>query len=141
MESNPAVADLGRVLRDFTREGTIGAPEGEGGVRCRACGHACFIPRGRVGVCKVRFNEGGRLMVPWGYVAALQCDPIEKKPFFHALPGSLALSFGMLGCDYHCGYCQNWITSQTLRDPSALAEPRPITPRDLADEAVRLAAP
>ena len=49
--------------------------------------------------------------------AALQLDPVEKKPFFHALPGSLAMSFGMLGCDFHCGYCQNWVTSQALRDP------------------------
>ncbi|HEY2944219.1 MAG TPA: radical SAM protein, partial [Vicinamibacteria bacterium] len=51
------------------------------------------------------FNEDGVLKVPWGYVGALQLDPVEKKPFFHALPGSRALSFGMLGCDYHCGYC------------------------------------
>ena len=43
--------------------------------------------------------------MPWGYVAALQSDPIEKKPFFHVMPGSNALTFGMLGCDYHCGYC------------------------------------
>ena len=71
------------------------------------------------GICKVRYNEGGVLKVPRGYVAALQVDPIEKKPFFHAYPGALALSFGMLGCDYHCGYCQNWVTSQALRDPVA----------------------
>jgi pyruvate formate lyase activating enzyme len=135
-----AVEELSRVLRDFTREGTIGEPEGDGGVRCRACGHECFIPKGRVGVCKVRFNDGGRLRVPWGYVAALQCDPIEKKPFFHAFPGSLALSFGMLGCDYHCGYCQNWITSQALRDPEALAPPRPITAAALAQEGARRGA-
>ena len=53
-------------------------------------------------MCKVRFNEGGRLRVPWGYVGGVQCDPIEKKPFFHAHPGALAYSFGMLGCDLHC---------------------------------------
>jgi pyruvate formate lyase activating enzyme len=57
--------------------------------------------------------------VPWGYVAALQADPIEKKPFAHVLPGATALTFGMLGCDFHCGYCQNWLTSQALRDPDA----------------------
>jgi pyruvate formate lyase activating enzyme len=83
----------------------------------------------------VRFNEGGRLRVPFGYVAGLQVDPVEKKPFFHALPGARALSFGMLGCDYHCGYCQNWITSQALRDPRALASTDSVT----ADEIVRLA--
>src|SRR5881296_71319 len=74
-------------------------------VRCFACGHRCLIPPGFGGVCRVRFNEEGVLKVPWGYVGALQLDPVEKKPFFHALPGSRALSFGMLGCDYHCGYC------------------------------------
>ena len=55
----------------------------------------------------------------WGYVAALAADPVEKKPFFHLRPGSIALTFGMLGCDFHCGYCQNWITSQALRDPES----------------------
>jgi pyruvate formate lyase activating enzyme len=93
-------------------------------VRCFACGHRCLILEGLPGICKVRFNKAGTLYVPFGYVAALQCDPIEKKPFFHALPGAQALSFGMLGCDYHCGYCQNWITSQTLRDPSAIGTPQ-----------------
>jgi len=58
-------------------------------------------------------------MVPYGYVNALHCDPIEKKPFFHALPGTRALSFGLLGCDLHCGYCQNWVSSQALRDTRA----------------------
>jgi pyruvate formate lyase activating enzyme len=65
-------------------------------------------------------------MVPRGYVGALQIDPIEKKPFFHAFPGAEALSFGMLGCDLHCSYCQNWVTSQALRDPAALGGPRDI---------------
>jgi pyruvate formate lyase activating enzyme len=62
-------------------------------------------PARRDGICRVRFNEGGTLKVPFGYVGAVHVDPVEKKPFFHALPGARALSFGMLGCDYHCGYC------------------------------------
>src|SRR5215831_7905958 len=99
-----------------------------GAVRCLACGHRCLVPEGRSGICKVRFHQGGELRVPWGYVAALQCDPIEKKPFFHAFPGRDALTFGMLGCDFHCGYCQNWVTSQALRDPRAVAPPHQLTP-------------
>ena len=63
------------------------------------------------------------LRVPFGYVGALQCDPTEKKPFFHVYPGSDTLTFGMLGCDYHCGYCQNWETSQVLRDKGASGGP------------------
>ena len=62
---------------------------------CHACGHRCPIPDGQPGVCKVRFNRGGTLYVPLGYVAGVQCDPIEKKPIFHAYPGALAYSFGM----------------------------------------------
>jgi pyruvate formate lyase activating enzyme len=88
-------------------------------------------------VCKVRFNDGGRLMVPWGYVGGVQCDPIEKKPFFHAHPGALAYSFGMLGCDLHCSYCQNWVTSQALRDPNAVAPPRGADPELLVADAMR----
>jgi pyruvate formate lyase activating enzyme len=92
-------------------------------VRCVACGHRCKIAPDHDGICKVRFNRDGVLYVPHGYVAGLQIDPIEKKPFFHAMPGSHALSFGMLGCDYHCAYCQNWITSQAVRDPVAGTPP------------------
>ena len=109
-------------------------------VRCYACGHQCPIPDGAMGVCKVRFNDGGRLMVPWGYVAGVQCDPVEKKPFFHAYPGALAYSFGMLGCDLHCSYCQNWVTSQALRDPGAIAPPRDTTPASLVQDASRQGA-
>jgi len=79
--------------------------------------------------------------VPWGYVGGLQCDPIEKKPFFHALPGTEALSFGMLGCDYHCGYCQNWITSQAIRDPNATVRPQTVDAEELVEMAVGRGAP
>ncbi len=88
-------------------------------VRCYACAHRCLIREGKRGICQVRFNQAGKLRVPWGYVAGLQADPIEKKPFFHVLPGSDALTFGMLGCDFHCANCQNWVSSQMLRDPAA----------------------
>jgi pyruvate formate lyase activating enzyme len=112
-----------------------------GDVQCFACGHRCLVKPGRDGVCRVRFNEDGTLLVPHGYVGALACDPIEKKPFFHVLPGSDALTFGMLGCDFHCGYCQNWVTSQMLRDPDAVAPPKMTTPKQLVDLAVRHGAP
>ncbi|MFQ5752932.1 MAG: AmmeMemoRadiSam system radical SAM enzyme, partial [bacterium] len=69
--------------------------------------------------------------VPANYAAGLQCDPIEKKPFYHAFPGSSAVTFGMFGCDYHCAYCQNWVTSQALRDPEAVVPPQKVRPIDL----------
>ena len=127
---------LGEILTRLTVEGELYEKLPDKRVRCYACGHRCLIPEGRPGVCKVRFNEAGLLKVPAGYVGALQVDPVEKKPFFHALPGSLALSFGMLGCDYHCGYCQNWITSQALRDPTAGSPPRLVSPEELAEMAL-----
>ncbi len=109
-------------------------------VRCYACGHCCPIADGQAGVCKVRFNRGGTLYAPWGYVGCVQCDPIEKKPFFHAYCGALAYSFGMLGCDLHCSYCQNWVTSQALRDPQAVSLPLGITPETLIQEALNQGA-
>jgi pyruvate formate lyase activating enzyme len=136
-----SAAPLAAILAENTRAGELYERLPQDAVRCVACGHRCFIPEGRPGICKVRFNEKGTLRVPWGYVGALQCDPVEKKPFFHALPGVPALSFGMLGCDYHCGYCQNWITSQAIRDPRALAMPEAVTPDDLVRLARRFAAP
>lgn len=131
---------LGQELERQTREGELYERYNGDWTRCFACGHRCPIPDGAAGVCKVRFNRGGRLMVPWGYVSGAACDPIEKKPFFHAYPGSLAFSFGMLGCDLHCGYCQNWVTSQALRDPAAMRLARDASPAALVGEAVRRGA-
>jgi len=105
-------------------------------VRCFSCGHCCPIPNGQAGVCKVRYNREGTLYVPWGYTAGMQCDPIEKKPFFHVHPGALAYSFGMLGCDLHCAYCQNWVTSQALRDPDAVSPPLEVSPELMVRDAL-----
>jgi pyruvate formate lyase activating enzyme len=134
------MATLAEILGHETREGDLYTTLPDGRLRCFACGHCCPLPDGAAGVCKVRFNQGGRLRVPWGYVGGVQCDPIEKKPFFHAQPGALAYSFGMLGCDLHCAYCQNWVTSQALRDPAAVAPPLRTSPEKLVREAVRQGA-
>jgi pyruvate formate lyase activating enzyme len=119
------------MLEKHTHSGELYEKLAEGRVRCFACGHRCSIPEGAAGICKVRFNQGGTLRVPFGYVAGAQCDPVEKKPFFHAHPGSLAYSFGMLGCNFHCSFCQNWITSQAFRDPSAVSPHMLTTPDKL----------
>src|SRR5215467_11433575 len=131
------MATLAELLARETREGELYEVLPDGRLRCYACGHCCPLPEGAVGVCKVRFNQGGRLLVPWGYVGGVQCDPIEKKPFFHAHPGALAYSFGMLGCDLHCAYCQNWVTSQALRDPNAVSPPFEASPEELVKDAFR----
>jgi pyruvate formate lyase activating enzyme len=123
-------------LDRHTAAGTLWKPE-NGRVRCVACGHRCLIAPGRRGICKVRFNDGGQLRVPFGYTAGVACDPVEKKPFFHVHPGCDALTFGMLGCDFHCAYCQNWVTSQALRDDAASAPFQTITPEELVRAARR----
>jgi pyruvate formate lyase activating enzyme len=131
---------LRELVDQQVREGELYEKLDRNRVRCFACGHCCPIPDGQPGVCKVRYNRGGTLYVPWGYVGGVQCDPIEKKPFFHAYPGALAYSFGMLGCDLHCAYCQNWVTSQALRDPNAISPPLEASPQDLVRDAVRQGA-
>lgn len=132
-----AAQTLKQVLKSYTTEGELCEKLEGGRVRCYACGHRCVILPGLDGICRVRYNETGKLMVPRGYAGAIQCDPTEKKPFFHAYPGSLALTFGMLGCDYHCSYCQNWVTSQALRDPKAVSPPLEVTVRGLVEIARR----
>jgi len=142
-ESHDPRADLKQILHTHTTSAAEALIEREAGgaVRCFACGHRCLVKPGRDGVCRVRHNVDGELLVPFGYVGALACDPIEKKPFFHVLPGSDVLTFGMLGCDYHCGYCQNWVTSQMLRDPHAVGPMQPVTPQRLVERALQCGAP
>jgi len=140
MIQTPETATLKNLLLEYTREGELYRDLGGGKLECFACGHRCILGEGRDGICRVRFNRGGKLLVPWGYFGGVQLDPVEKKPFFHALPGSLAMSFGMLGCDYHCGYCQNWVTSQALRDPEAISPPDLMTPQEFIDLAKRRGA-
>lgn len=135
-----ALADL---LDRLTVEGELYEKLPDDSVRCHACGHRCLIREGRRGICQVRFNKGGTLFVPYGYVAALQSDPIEKKPFSHVMPGATALTFGMLGCDYHCPYCQNWLTSQAMRDPASEVSAqfvREMTPQWMVEYARRTKA-
>jgi pyruvate formate lyase activating enzyme len=140
VDAMTTAASLADILDARTKEGELyeGLPDNK--VRCYACGHRCVILDGLRGICKVRFNRGGKLFVPSGYVAALQRDSTEKKPFYHVLPGSSTLTFGMLGCDYHCPYCQNWLSSQALRDPVAGHAPEEISAQEIAAAAVRTGA-
>jgi pyruvate formate lyase activating enzyme len=137
------MSSIANALDQLTQNGELYAGESDGAVRCFACGHRCLIREGKRGICQVRFNQGGVLRVPFGYVAALQSDPIEKKPFSHVLPGATALTFGMLGCDFHCGYCQNHFTSQAMRDPNsdaAIDLVRRISPEQMLEAARRMRA-
>ncbi len=85
-------------------------------VRCGACRLACVIAPGRAGVCGVRQNISGRLyLLVYGRASAVNIDPVEKKPLFHFLPGTAIFSIGTVGCNFGCGFCQNWDISQATR--------------------------
>lgn len=95
-------------MRKLVREAVLYESLPGGRTRCQACARRCVAAPGQAGICGVRVNEDGRLMAPWGFVSGAALDPIEKKPFFHVLPGALAFSFGMYGCNLRCSFCQNW---------------------------------
>jgi pyruvate formate lyase activating enzyme len=131
---------LSAITDPLVREAILYERLPDDAVRCYACGHECRIRAGARGICQVRYNSGGKLYAPWGYVSALNCDPIEKKPFNHVLPGTDVLTFGMLGCDMHCSYCQNWNISQALRNVEAGSEPQQVTPQEIVALAQRYGA-
>jgi pyruvate formate lyase activating enzyme len=107
--------------------------EEDGAVRCSLCPHACLIPAGRHGRCRVRFNRGGVLELPvHGRLSSIAVDPIEKKPLYHFHPGQKILSVGFVGCSFRCPFCQNHRISQDTGVPTravsagelvAMAEP------------------
>jgi pyruvate formate lyase activating enzyme len=100
----------------MTREAMLWSPGESGKVECRLCAHRCVIAPGKRGVCAVRENRGGRLeTLVYGEVVAAHVDPIEKKPLYHFFPGSKALSVAAAGCNFRCGFCQNWQISQAPR--------------------------
>jgi len=129
------------ILAEHTKEGELYIKLQNSWVQCFACGHRCKVPPDKDGICKIRFNRQGTLHVPQGYVSGIAIDPIEKKPFFHAYPGSSTLSFGMLGCDFHCSFCQNWITSQALRDPLAVSSIKTVSAEEIIDLAQKNKTP
>lgn len=119
------------------REAMLYTREAEGTVICQLCAHRCVIRPGRRGICGVRENRQGTLMtLVADRVVALDIEPIEKKPFFHFLPGSLAYSVATVGCNFHCLFCQNWEISQWPHDHSGPALGTPAAPRDIVRDAL-----
>jgi pyruvate formate lyase activating enzyme len=105
-----------------------------------ACAHRCVLRPGRIGICGVRQNRGGRLYtLVYGQLVASKVEPIEKKPFYHFLPGSSALSVATQGCNFHCAFCQNWAISQAHRE-GVVPESRQVTPEQVVEEAVAAGA-
>jgi pyruvate formate lyase activating enzyme len=116
-------------------EARLWTAAGESRVACALCAHRCEIAPGKWGVCGVRENRAGTLVThAYGEVVAAAVDPIEKKPFYHFLPGSTSFSIAAAGCNFRCGFCQNWQISQSKPAEGARGG-RPLLPED----AVRIA--
>ncbi|MBN1242423.1 MAG: AmmeMemoRadiSam system radical SAM enzyme [Spirochaetales bacterium] len=95
-----------------------------GAISCGLCPHRCQIAPGTSGICKVRQNEDGRLVLPfYGRASSVAVDPIEKKPLYHFKPGTPVLSIGFVGCNLRCPFCQNWEISQGLGAPTERLDP------------------
>lgn len=102
-------------------------------VRCLLCPHNCLIPEGKRGLCGVRENRNGVLYsLIYGEASSISPDPIEKKPLYHFYPGSTVLSFGTIGCNFRCRYCQNYSISQAKYENYPLER---ITPEEIVSKA------
>jgi pyruvate formate lyase activating enzyme len=118
----------------MAHEATLYAPLDSGKVRCTACARYCVIPEGSHGFCYVRKNSGGRLeLLTYGRAAAVQVDPVEKKPLSHFRPGARVYSIGTVGCNWRCLYCQNAEISQEQEVQGA-----PLSPREAVRQAIGL---
>ncbi len=111
---------------------------GDGKVQCGLCAHRCLIAQGHRGICAVRENRGGELVtLVYDRVIAQNVDPIEKKPLFQFLPGSLSFSIATPGCNFRCRHCQNADISQLPRDHGGVIVGEAVSPESLVKSAVR----
>lgn len=129
--------DARLVMPSALREAILYVRQPDGSTVCQLCAHRCVIRPGRRGICWVRENQGGTLVtLVADRVVAIDIDPIEKKPFFHFLPGSRAYSFSTVGCNFRCLFCQNWEISQWPRNHLGAAPGTPITPQEIVAAAL-----
>jgi pyruvate formate lyase activating enzyme len=106
-------------------------------VKCSLCNHFCTIKKDKFGICGVRQNIDGKLYsLVYGKLVAKHIDPIEKKPLFNFMPGSLSYSIATVGCNFKCGHCQNYLISNEYGDINSLAV-RETTPEEVVEEAIK----
>ena len=107
-------------------------------VRCHLCSHQCVVKEGARGICNVRENRSGRFYsLVYGKIITRHCDPIEKKPLFHFLPGTLSYSIATVGCNFRCSFCQNADISQMPTDMKQIMG-EDISPDRIIDEAISM---
>lgn len=105
-------------------------------VHCYLCAHQCKIADTKFGICGVRQNVDGKLYSQvYGEIIAAHVDPIEKKPLYHFLPGSTSYSIATIGCNFRCGFCQNWQISQVNKRDTTSSEPGYVPPEKIVKEA------
>lgn len=113
-------------------------PEQGNRVRCNLCCHRCRIQPNARGICGVRENRGGELFsLVYDRVIAANIDPIEKKPLFHFMPGSLSFSVATVGCNFACRFCQNADIAQLPKDQNGYIPGKALGPELIVDHAVR----
>ncbi|MCZ7356588.1 MAG: AmmeMemoRadiSam system radical SAM enzyme [Candidatus Methanoperedens sp.] len=102
--------------------------------KCHVCSHRCTIGEGKLGICRTRKNTDGKIFsLIYNTVSSEAVDPIEKKPLYHFLPGTLSYSLGTVGCNFRCEHCQNWNISQVTLEE---AYTREITPEEAIKRAL-----
>lgn len=107
-------------------------------VHCYLCNHHCKINESKYGFCGVRENKGGKLFThAYGEAVAANIDPVEKKPLYHFLPGTRTFSIAAQGCNFHCGFCQNWQISQIYLPEGQDLNKLKLLPSDAVDYALR----
>lgn len=107
-------------------------------VSCLLCSHYCTIADGKTGICSVRENKDGVLYThSYGNLISTNIDPIEKKPLFHFMPGSVSYSIAAIGCNFRCGFCQNWEISQKKEAEKLGVKSYYLSPDQIVAEAKR----
>ncbi|MBW2437270.1 MAG: AmmeMemoRadiSam system radical SAM enzyme [Desulfobacterales bacterium] len=107
-------------------------------VKCHLCSHRCVIKDGRRGLCSVRENQAGTLQtLVYGKLIARHVDPIEKKPLFHFMPGTLSYSIATVGCNLRCRFCQNADIAQMPTDHNGRIMGKAVTAQQVVDDAVK----
>lgn len=128
---------MNRIDFEKLHEAWLSKPLDKGVIECKACSHHCKIQPGKTGICGVRYNADGKLyLLVYGRAAAQNIDPMEKKPLFHFYPGSSIFSFGTMGCNFRCLFCQNWDISQFHKEhtPEEILEAGiPLSPEQIVN--------
>ena len=105
-----------------------------GKIRCLLCRHHCILKEGQVGICGINMNKNGELVnLVYGHPSSINIDPIEKKPLFHFLPATDVLSFGTVGCNFKCPFCQNWQIAHTNKVNNSIY----VSPQEMVNLAIQ----